>query len=121
VVWVRQAGAADGLQSSAFLSYELRPAKNPCTTAGMFANPISPQNAGVTVTFTASTSGCDSASYQFWLQPPGGSWYVARPYSTSTTFAWNTAGAASGAWNVAVWIRHSGSDLVPPRLPQLMT
>ncbi|HEY4917397.1 MAG TPA: hypothetical protein VIH92_10830, partial [Solirubrobacteraceae bacterium] len=44
----------------------------------------SPANAtpGTPVTWTA-TAGCDSGDtpeYEFWMQPPGGSWAIVQPY-----------------------------------------
>jgi hypothetical protein len=80
-----------------------------CTSAGLSANPGSPQVAGAMVQFTATSTVCLNPLYQFWILPPGGVWTVAQPYSTSATFSWDTTGKPYGAYSVAVWARDSTS------------
>jgi len=67
----------------------------PCTAPTLSAVPASGATGSGTV-FTASASTCSNPNYEFWVQPPGGSWSVAQDYSASNTFNWagtSTAGA----------------------------
>src|SRR6202011_5769280 len=63
-----------------------------------------PQVPGATVTFTASST-CVGALYQFWLLPPGGSWTIKQPFSTTASWPWNTTGYALGTYQVGVWAK----------------
>ncbi len=82
----------------------------PCTSVTDSASPSSPQAHGATITFTAGASGCPHPLYQFWILAPGSSsWQVVQAYSTSNTFAWNTAGQPAGNYLYTVWARDSGS------------
>jgi hypothetical protein len=84
-----------------------------CSSAGLASNVAGNQAAaGTPVTWTA-TGGCDvtdTATYQFWQQPPGGSWSMVQDWSTSPTFNWNTTGDATGTYNFQVWARNHGSS-----------
>jgi spore germination protein YaaH len=79
-----------------------------CTSAGLSASLTSPQVAGPSVQFTATSGGCTSPEYEFWLQTPGSSaWQSVQPYSTSATFNWTTSGTVAGTYHVGVWARSS--------------
>src|SRR5207245_641965 len=81
-----------------------------CSSVTATASPASPQAPGTSVTFTGSASGCPNPLYQFWILTPGSStWTIAKAYSTSTTFNWNTTGKAAGTYRFSVWARDSGS------------
>ena len=84
-----------------------------CTSADVSAAPASPQNAGTAVTLTGSSTTCSHPEYQFFLQPPGGSfvgqgWQAWNGTSTAT-FNWPTTGLAPGTYGIGVWARNSGS------------
>ena len=81
----------------------------PCTSVTDSANPSSPQGSATPVTFTANASGCPHPLYQFWILAPGHSWQVMQPWSTTTTFNWNTTGLPAGSYMYTVWARDSGS------------
>jgi endo-1,4-beta-xylanase len=63
---------------------------------------------GSTVSFTASSTGCPSPQYQYWLQALDGSWSIQRAFSTDPTWAWNTTGLAGGVYNIHVWANQTG-------------
>jgi hypothetical protein len=116
-VWVRDAtssGAACGNLGcwDAYFTatnYTLTSAP-PCTSITESAAPPSTTTRGTNVTFTATASGCANPRYQFWLLAPGSTtWTIAQPYSSSTTFTWNTTGLAPGTWRYTVWARDAGS------------
>jgi hypothetical protein len=69
----------------------------------------SPQKVGTKVTFTASSI-CTTPVYEFWLQYPGGSWYLMQKFTPTTTWQWNTAGYPKGNYVVHVWTNNQGSD-----------
>jgi photosystem II stability/assembly factor-like uncharacterized protein len=76
-----------------------------CASAAASSAPGSPQVVGTTVTITATSTGCPNPRYQFWIMPPGGSWTIAQPYSSSATFNWNTTGLPAGTYSYSVWVR----------------
>jgi hypothetical protein len=61
------------------------------------------------VTFTAITTTCNSPQYEFFLQPPGGSWTAQTAYG-GATWAWNTTGLTAGVYGVGVWVHQTGSS-----------
>jgi hypothetical protein len=84
---------------------------NPCTGLSVTSAPSGTASAGTTVTFTA-TGTCPNASpvYQFWILAPGATSYtLARAYSTTNTFSWNTAGLVAGTYYISVWVRDANS------------
>ncbi|TMC82193.1 MAG: hypothetical protein E6J08_05580 [Chloroflexi bacterium] len=80
-----------------------------CSSVGVNTSVGTPQPTGAQVRLTAAASGCATPLYEFWLLPPGGTWTLAQPYSTTAIFSWNTAGKAAGTYRFSVWARNSGS------------
>ncbi len=106
-VWAA-AGVTGDIYDAYFIgTYQLD--VGPCTAAGISAGPASPQTAGTMITFTASSTGCTSPSYEFWeLPPPGTSWQTKRPYAAGTTYLFDSTGT-SGPYRFGVWARQAGS------------
>ena len=96
----RDQGASVNRDTYARLTFGL----GPCVTPTVTASPPSPQLAGTTVTLSAGGAGCAHPLYQFWVLTPGHSWQVVQPYSTATTFTWNT-GLPPGDYIYTVWVR----------------
>src|SRR5207302_10340007 len=87
------------------------PPPTPCTSVSWSApSPASPQAPGAQVTLSSSASSCPNPQYEFWIQPPGGSWTILQAYSTSSTAPWNTTGLATGTYLFDVWVKQSGSS-----------
>jgi hypothetical protein len=85
------------------------PPPPPCSSVTWNApTPASPQNPGAQVTLSATASGCPNPVYQFWVQPPGGTWAILQAYSSASTAAWNTTGLATGTYLFDAWARQSG-------------
>lgn len=112
-VWARDmnsrgpfGSAPNTYDSFARLDYPLT--VQPCTGMTATATP-SAAVVGGAVTITGAATGCPNPSYEFWLQPPGGAWSIAQPYSTSASFTWNTAGRPAGNYRVSVWARDASS------------
>jgi len=83
-----------------------------CTGASVAATPPSPQMAATQVVFTALATGCPHPLYEFWARWVGhADWQLLRSYSTSTTYSWNSTGAASGIEYVGVWVKDSSSPV----------
>jgi len=82
----------------------------PCTTPTLIGSPASQAPTGATVTFTATTSGCVTPNYRFWISPPAGGWTIVQDYSATNTFAWSGTGL-SGIYGVEVDVRDSGSSV----------
>jgi hypothetical protein len=79
-----------------------------CSGATLTPDKASPQMAGTNVTFTATSTGCPTPQYRYYLQAPGGVWTVVRDYGVAS-WTWNTSGLASGSYLVDVWVRDSAS------------
>jgi Fibronectin type III domain len=105
-VWEGRSSTPSRYESYAITTFTLAPPACASTNLSVSADP--PQTPGGTITLTATATGCTSPSYEFWVQPPGGAWTIARPWGSST-FGWNTAGLAPGEYQVGVWARRAGS------------
>jgi len=113
-VWVRDASGSGAFGNSsgrwdAYASGQYSLTTTPCSAATVSASPVSSTTVGTTVTLTATATGCPNAQYQFWMAGPGGTWSIVQPYSTSSTFTWNTAGASAGTYGISVWVRDASS------------
>jgi spore germination protein YaaH len=113
-VWVHDAGDA-GVYTNSLGRYDAFNAGHtftltrPCTSVSVSAVPSSPVVAGKTVLIGGKASGCANPLYEFWILNPGSSsWLLARGYSTSPTFSWNTTGKHAGVYRFSVWARDAG-------------
>ena len=82
------------------------------TTLSVSVAPASPATAGTVVNVSARSAGCPHPNplFHFSVMAPGASAYtLARDYSTSNTYAWNTTGLVPGTYRFSVWVRDSGS------------
>jgi len=105
-VWEGRSTTPGSYESFAITTFTLRPAG--CASATMSPSAAPPQIPGTTITLTASSTGCSSPTYEFWLLPLGGAWTVGRGYG-SASWDWNTTGLALGLYSVGVWARQAGS------------
>jgi len=87
------------------LTYQL----SGCGGATISPSIASPQLAGVAVTFTAGATCAGTPTYRFWVAAPGGAWQIKQDYGTANTYAWTTAGLASGLYRFEVDVRNAGS------------
>jgi hypothetical protein len=81
-----------------------------CSSVTDTAVPTSPQLSGTAVTFTATSTGCPNPLYQFWVLAPGSTtWKILQPYSTASTYTWNTTGLAPGNYLYTAWARDAST------------
>ena len=81
-----------------------------CLTAGLLpANPSQP--AGSTVAFTASSTGCITPVFEYWVQLLNGGWYMKRGFMPDPTWNWDTTGLAPGTYTVHVWANQTGDSM----------
>jgi photosystem II stability/assembly factor-like uncharacterized protein len=80
-----------------------------CTSAAVTGLPTSPQAVGIPITLTATSSGCPTPVYKFWVQYPDGTWHMLRDFSATPTYIWNTTGLAKGTYVVRVWANNQGA------------
>ena len=114
-VWARDASSAgvfsDALGSNDFFItsyYALT--SSPCASVSASAAPTAPQAAGTAVTITGFAFSCPNPTYEFWILPPGSTtWQVARSYTATATFGWDTTGKAAGVYHFSVWARDTSS------------
>jgi hypothetical protein len=113
-VWARDANGP-GTSGTAPNRYDVFSAfvytltTSPCTAINTSSSPVGTASVGTPVAITGGATGCPNALYEFWLLPPGGTWTLVQPYSTSTTFNWITTGRAPGSYLISVWARDTSS------------
>jgi hypothetical protein len=79
-----------------------------CSGAGLGpASDTAP--AGGMVVLTATSSGCTSPRFAFYVQYPNGTWYLKQPFMSTGTFNWDTTGLAPGSYLVHGWVSAIGS------------
>lgn len=78
-----------------------------CSSASLTPSVGASQPPGASIVFTASSTRCTTPEYRFWMQPPGGGWTPTTSFGGGT-WTWNTAGLASGTYELGVWARQSG-------------
>ena len=102
---VRDQGSTIAYEKVANMTYSL--SYPPCNTPTLVASPLSPGPTGGGVLLTASTSGCPSPTYRFWVGQNGG-WTIVQDYSAASTFTWTGTGRA-GTYGIEVDVRNAGS------------
>jgi len=106
---VRDHGSTARFEALANLSFNLFSVL--CTTPGLTAAPASPGGTGAHVTLTATTSGCPSPQYRFWISSPSGVWSMVQDYSATNTYSWVSTGSA-GTYRIEVDVRDASSSVV---------
>ncbi|MDF0590009.1 hypothetical protein [Candidatus Methanocrinis natronophilus] len=118
-VWIagQDYGTQDKWDSFGDVTVTINPAPTPAPTPlpqfqSLTANPPGPQNAGTTITLTATASGGVPGNiwYRFWLRGPatGNYWAPMTGYTKTNTFSWTTSAADLGQSQIRVWI--AGQD-----------
>lgn len=107
-VWVKQTGSAATYDAYFIGTFQLAMPSAACTSATISSSPPSPQNAGAVIQFAATSTGCISPRYEFWEQAPGGAWTILQPYSSTTTFTWDSTTAGRGLYRFGVWVLQAG-------------
>jgi len=107
-VWARQVESGHSYDAYGFTASVVRSAG--CASAVIASDVAPPQATGATINFAASSTGCSSAQYQFWLQGPAGGWTVKQAYGVGASWAWSTAGLPAGNYHVGLWARQAGSS-----------
>jgi putative pyrroloquinoline-quinone binding quinoprotein len=106
-VWANQSGA----DMSTWEAYGSDTVTLTGCTSASIAPPSGSTTVGTKVTFTASSVGCPSPIYEFWLQDPGGTWYQMQGFVPGgATWQWNSAGWPKGNYVIHVWANNSGAD-----------
>jgi hypothetical protein len=104
-LWANQSGG----QTSTYEALdELIYTLTGCSTAGL-APPTVTQVVASTVDFTASSTGCSTAVYEYWVQLLDNKWYMKRAFSTTATWGWDTTGLRPGTYKVHVWANNQGA------------
>jgi hypothetical protein len=107
-VWVKDAtSTTSGFDANASMPFTVNsPCPGPTTIT---ANPTSVA-AGTHSTLTGATS-CAHAGplYEFWLRTATSDWFLARSYTTSATYDWNSTGAPAGTIYFGLWVKDAQS------------
>jgi hypothetical protein len=84
-----------------------------CTILALSADPESLSMPGPTVTLTGAVACAGTPQYEFWMKPPGGAQTLVQPYSTTSTYPWDTTGLAAGSYDFTVYVKAVGSATDP--------
>ena len=106
-VWTRDATSPNAYDGFAAFDYTL--AVKPCTGMSATVAPATSAPAGTSLAITAAATGCPNPQYEVWVLPPGGSWFLARGYSTAAVFNWSSSGKPAGQYRFSVWARDLSS------------
>jgi hypothetical protein len=102
-VWANQAGHQTArLETMASSTLTL----TGCTSASILPTSTSAP-AGTPVDFTAGSSGCSNATYEYWVQMLDGKWYLKRTFGDAD-WTWDTSGLRPGTYTVHVWANQTG-------------
>lgn len=106
-VWARHSGSTARYEVYDLSTYALT---GTCTSTTLTITPAQPQTKGTSETLTATSTGCPTPQYRFWILI-GKKWASFGPYSGSTTATWRTASYhfKRGTYQVGVWARQVGS------------
>ena len=88
-----------------------------CSGATLSPTPGSPQSAGGAVVFTATSSVCSNAKYQFSVQDSNGNWVIQKSFG-SNTWTWDSYGYSAGTHSIRVWANHATGN---PNQPEAST
>ena len=80
-----------------------------CASAGLSASPAAPQSAGVSIRFTATSTGCANPQYEFGILDSNGNFVVKQPFGSSS-WTWDSYAFAAGPHTIRVWANHATSD-----------
>src|SRR5439155_24138225 len=79
----------------------------PSDTAGITAATTT-MAVGGSATFAATTTGCGTPQYAYWLEDPSGTWTLQRPFSFDPGWTLNSQGMVPGSYTVHVWANQYG-------------
>ncbi len=108
-VFVRAQGSTASYDAYSNVFYTIR-GQDVCTSITTAAAPSSYVVVGQPVTITSAAScGTATPTYAIAHIEPGGSWHSEQPYSTSSSYVWDTTGAAIGVHQFQVFALAQGS------------
>ena len=104
---MRNHGSTIAYDKVANITYTI--ATPPCATPSLSGNPSGSAASGSTPVLTASTSGCPTPNYRFWVGQ-NGMWTMKEDYSATNTFSWDTSGLRAGTYGIEVDVRDASSS-----------
>nr|WP_284694664.1 6-bladed beta-propeller [Geomonas sp. Red32] len=110
-VYARNVGSTATYEAAKWLSFTVA-AYGPASSVTFTTTPASPQVRGTLVTLKASASGgSGNYEYKFGISAAGSSVAVAvGPYSSSSSYVWDTTGLTPGTYTLSVYARNVGSS-----------
>ena len=108
-VWVKDASSTNSHDAYAFGTFTLEVPT--CSSTNISSDVPSPQTTRPIVTFTATSLGCPTPLYQWWINNAG-AWTVIPGHdfaNSNAVFAWDTSGLADGTYQIGVWAKQQYS------------
>jgi IPT/TIG domain-containing protein/cysteine-rich secretory family protein len=110
-VWANNTGDSQaGYETFGTIDYSVL-LSGACASSGLTFTGPATRLAGSPVAFTATSGGCASPRYEYWVGDPYGNWSLGRPFTSDPTWSWDTAGLAPGAYTVHVWANQAGDPM----------
>ena len=108
-VWVKDASSPNTLDANTSIPYSVTTASCASVTASAAPTSVA-RGSGAHVTITGAATGCTGALYEFWMRAASQTtWQLVQGYSTSSTYDWNSTGAAPGTIYFGVWAKDAKS------------
>ncbi|HKW59009.1 MAG TPA: glycoside hydrolase family 18 protein [Candidatus Dormibacteraeota bacterium] len=108
-VWANQSGDPLGTYES-FGELTFRLATLPPCSSATASPTTATQVIGTKVTFTATSTGCGTPQYAYWVQDPSGKWSLARPFTLDPAWSMDSSMLAAGTYTVHVWANQYGDQ-----------
>ena len=104
-VWANQIGASTAAWE-AYASSDV--SLTVCASAGLTPAIVN-QAAGTTVAFTATSTGCVTPQYEYWIGYSNGTWAVLRTWGPAA-FSWVASPQGAGTYTIHVWANNVGDS-----------
>jgi hypothetical protein len=108
LVWARQQGSGNQYDTYGVMWFRLTAVG--CGSVSLTPSAAAPRPVGSVVTFTASSTRCASPEYEFHLRRSGTGYVMVQPYSSSTTWTFDTTSYPAGTYEINVLARQAGTS-----------
>lgn len=103
-VWVKEPGSTNQYDTFALASF---------VVAGCTSAAITPNAANSLFTVSAAGPACATPEYQYWIFSVRTGWFIAKPWTTTSTFDPSTLSLSPGTYSLDVWVRQQASSSSP--------
>ncbi len=103
-VWVKEPGSTNQYDTFGLASF---------VVAGCTSAAITPNAANSVFTVSAAGPACATPEYQYWIFSVKTGWFIAKPWTTTSTFDPSTLTLSAGTYSLDVWVRQQAPSSSP--------